>query len=141
MTLGVGHGSLTVLTNVSGGLAAGGVSGNGTASVVLTGSRAAIDATLAAIGGLSFTPTANYTGGDTLTVTTNDGGNTGSGGAQTAISTIPITVNALSVVQTQTLTVDVDGDGVADPGDTVTVQDVITNNSGERSPAYRSMNC
>ena len=49
----------------------------------------------AALQGLTFTPTANYTGSASLTVTINDQGNTGNGGAQSATVTIPMTVASL----------------------------------------------
>src|SRR5262249_1384024 len=54
------------------------VSGNGTGTVVVTGSLANINT---ALNGLAFHPNANYNGAANLTVTTNDQGNTGSGGA------------------------------------------------------------
>ena len=43
-----------------------------------------------------FAPTGNFNGSANLTVTTNDQGNTGSGGAQTDIDTVAITVNAVN---------------------------------------------
>src|SRR5262249_33228991 len=53
------------------------VSGNGTGTVVVTGSLANINT---ALNGLTFQANANYNGAANLTVTTNDQGNTGSGG-------------------------------------------------------------
>jgi hypothetical protein len=53
------------------------VTGNGTASVVLVGTLAEITV---ALNGLTFTPSSGFGGAVTLTVTTNDLGNTGSGG-------------------------------------------------------------
>ena len=47
-----------------------GVTGNGTASVTITGTAAQINAALA---GLTYTGNLNFNGGDTLTVATNDG--------------------------------------------------------------------
>ena len=68
------HGTLTVLTNVSGGLTAGEVTNNGTGTVVLTGTVAQINATLAATNGLVYVESrANHTS-DTLTVATQDQG-------------------------------------------------------------------
>jgi hypothetical protein len=92
MTLSVLHGTLTVATNTFGGLAAGNISGNGSGTVVLTGSQAQINATLATTGGLSYTPAIGYFGADTLTVSTNDLGHFGFGGPQTAVNAVPITV-------------------------------------------------
>src|SRR4030095_12711373 len=69
------------------------VSGNGTATVTVTGSLANINT---ALNGLVFAPTGNFNGSANLTVTTNDQGNTGSGGAQTDVDSIAITVNAVN---------------------------------------------
>src|SRR6185295_9799939 len=69
------------------------VSGNGTGTVTVTGTLANINT---ALNGLVFAPTGNFNGSANLTVTTNDQGNTGSGGAQTDIDTVAITVNAIN---------------------------------------------
>ena len=76
-TLSVLHGTLYVLTNVLGGLTAAAISGNGTGTVILTGTQAQIDNTLAATNGLIYNPgTGNggYAGTHTLTVATQDQG-------------------------------------------------------------------
>uniref|UniRef100_B0SX69 Hemolysin-type calcium-binding region n=1 Tax=Caulobacter sp. (strain K31) TaxID=366602 RepID=B0SX69_CAUSK len=96
VTLGVTKGVLTLLTNVASGLTAGEVSGNGTASATLTGTLNEINATLAASNGLLFTGNANVNGTDTLTVVTNDGGHTGSGGALSDTDTYTITINPVN---------------------------------------------
>ena len=87
VTFSVLHGTLTVSTAVSGGVAAGEVGGNGTGTVVLTSTLAKINATLADAAGLSYQGHAQYHGPDTLTMTSDDQGNTGIGGAQTDIDT------------------------------------------------------
>src|SRR5262245_60411102 len=69
------------------------VTGNGTGTVVLTGSQANINTVL---NGLTFTPTGNYNGAASLTITTNDQGNTGSGGALSDVDSVAITVNAVN---------------------------------------------
>ncbi len=69
VTLAVGRGTLAVAT-VPGGAA---VSNSGTASVQLTGTQAEINTTLAAVNGVTYTPTANVNGPDTLTMTSDDG--------------------------------------------------------------------
>src|SRR5262249_2632573 len=69
------------------------VSGNGTSTVVVTGSLANINT---ALNGLTFQPNANYNGAANLTVTTNDQGNTGSGGALSDTDPVAITVNAVN---------------------------------------------
>ena len=85
VTLAVGHGTLRVAES---GLD--GTSTNNASSIDLFGSQAAIDAALA--GGVTYTPDANYSGTDALTVTADDQGNTGTGGAQTASQTVAIDV-------------------------------------------------
>jgi hypothetical protein len=94
-TLSAGYGTLTLLTNVSGGLTDAGISENGTGTVTLTGSVSAIDATLAATNGLVYnsgTGAGGYAGTDALTVTTADQGVSG----QSAISTVPISIVSAS---------------------------------------------
>ncbi len=92
VTLAVSNGKLTVRTDVPGGLTAASLAGNGTNSVILTGTVAQINATLAAAGGLVYLGNANYSGADLLTVTTNDLGNTGLGGPLVDIDTVAISV-------------------------------------------------
>jgi hypothetical protein len=77
VTLDVDHGILSVNTGVAGGVGGGGVSGNNSPTVTLTGTLNAINATLAAAGGLTYTPDSDYNGADRVRVTTNDGGATG----------------------------------------------------------------
>ena len=74
VTLSVALGTITVLTNVVGGITAGDITGgaNGSATITITATQNQINATLAAATGLTFTPPANYNGATTLTVTTND---------------------------------------------------------------------
>jgi VCBS repeat-containing protein len=84
VTLSVPSGTLTVGNTA--GVTAG---GNGTATVSLTGTVTAINAALAA--GLTFRPGAGATGNVTLTMVTNDQGNTG-GAAQSDTDTVVINV-------------------------------------------------
>jgi T1SS-143 domain-containing protein len=119
VTLAVTNGTLAV----TGGTAA--ISGSGSNSVTLTGSVAQINASLAA--NVSYVPTANFNGTATLTMSTNDGGNTGSGGALSDVDTVSITVNSINdtpvntVPGAQTVFEDtrlaVSGVSVADPDD------------------------
>lgn len=95
-----GSGTVTVTFSVpSGTLSAtsgSGVSIGGTASALtLTGSLADINAFIAA-SGVSFTTASNATANVTLTVSINDGGNTGSGGAQTDTTSVTLTVTAVN---------------------------------------------
>jgi VCBS repeat-containing protein len=96
VTLAVAHGTLTVATGVGGGLTAGQVSGNGTGAVVLTGPVAAINATLAAAGGLTYRAATDYNGADTLAIGVDDLGNAGTGGALTAARTVALTVTSVN---------------------------------------------
>ena len=88
VTLSVAHGTLTL--PVKAGLTF--TTGDGTAdtTMVFKGTLANINAALAT---LSYTSAASYAGIDTLTFTTNDNGNTGSGGAlSSGAQTVAITV-------------------------------------------------
>ena len=82
--------ALTTTLNVSSGIlnvtAGAGVTGNGTASVTITGTAAQINAALA---GLTYTGNLNFNGGDTLTVATSDG-------TATDTDPIAITVNPVN---------------------------------------------
>ena len=73
-----------------------GVTGNGTASVIITGTAAQINAALA---GLAYTGNLNFNGADTLTVATSDG-------TATDTDTIAITVNPVN--DTPVLNLDAD---------------------------------
>ncbi|WGM40215.1 hypothetical protein [Caulobacter sp. NIBR1757] len=97
VTLTSEYGVLTLLTNVSGGLTGGDISGNGTASVTITGTQNEINATLAAVNGLVLgSIPANLNGGIDITVATNDGGFGGTGGALSDSDVRTITVTALN---------------------------------------------
>ena len=67
--------------------------GDGTADArqTFTGTLSAINA---ALDGLAYNPSANFNGSDTLTLTTDDQGNNGSGGALTDTDAVTITVTA-----------------------------------------------
>jgi Ca2+-binding RTX toxin-like protein len=108
VTLTVTHGTLAVFTNVGGGVQAGDVAGNGTATVVITGTQNEINATLAAANGLTYTPTLDYNGNATLTVLTNDGGQNGTGGALSDSDVKQITIAAVNDAPV------VSGDGTED---------------------------
>ena len=98
-TLSVAHGTLTVAS--MGGAT---VAGSGTGSVTLTGSQTAIDTTLAASNNVVYRGSLNFNGSDTLTVTTNDNGNTGidpgltdGATAEQDVDTVAINVTAVNV--------------------------------------------
>ncbi|MBV7544653.1 Ig-like domain-containing protein, partial [Acidovorax sp. sic0104] len=94
--LDAGSSSVTVTLSVPAGAMAatsgGGVTVGGTASALtLSGSIANIN-TFIAGSNVAYTPAANASGNVTLTVNINDGGNTGSGGAQSDSATVTLAV-------------------------------------------------
>jgi large repetitive protein len=74
LTLAVDHGSIFLSGSVAGGLSADAITGNGTGHLTLTGSIAAINATLAANGGVRYSADADYAGRDFLRLTMVDAG-------------------------------------------------------------------
>ncbi|WP_369751044.1 beta strand repeat-containing protein [Methylotenera sp. 73s] len=88
VTLSVTNGTLTV----TGGSAT--ITGSGTGTVTLTGAVAAINATLAS--NVTYLSAPNYYGNDTLTMTTSDNGNTGTGGALIDVDTVNITITSVT---------------------------------------------
>ena len=84
----VGHGKLTLgsLANLT-------VTGNGTNHVTLQGTQARVNAGL---DNTEYAPGADYNGGDTLTVKTDDLGHNGAGGAIDATNTVGITVTSVN---------------------------------------------
>ena len=69
------------------------VTGDGTGSVTLQGSLAEVNE---ALDGLTYQGDLNFNGTDTVTVSANDLGNTGSGGAQSDLDSFEITVNPVN---------------------------------------------
>ena len=91
LTLAVTHGLLALSQTT--GLAFSSGNGTNNASMTLSGTLSAINAALA---GLQYRPVANYNGPDQLTLTVNDLGNSGAGGAQTTVASLAITVTAVN---------------------------------------------
>ena len=87
-SLHVEHGTLNVAA-VAGGAA---VAGSGTSTVTLTGSATQIDAVLGAANNVLYHSAFDFTGLDHLTMTSNDGGSSGAGGALSDIDIFNITV-------------------------------------------------
>jgi hypothetical protein len=90
VSLGVTNGTLT-LGNTSGLTFSAGE--NGSSAMTFTGTLATINAGL---NGLTYAPTPDFSGSATLTISTNDLGNTGSGGPLADTDTVAITVNPLN---------------------------------------------
>ena len=91
VTLSVTSGSLAATSGGGGGVTIGGTS----SALTLTGSISNIN-TFIAGSNVSFTTAANSTADVTLTASINDGGNTGSGGAQTGSETVTLQVVAVN---------------------------------------------
>ncbi|WP_279487558.1 retention module-containing protein [Aeromonas veronii] len=89
ITLSVEHGTLTLP-------AGSGVTvvGNGTGSLVLTGTLTDLNALLS--GGVTYQGNSDFYGNDALTIVTNDQGNTGSGGALSDTDVLPIEVQPVN---------------------------------------------
>jgi VCBS repeat-containing protein len=96
LTLSVLNGTLTVNTAVVGGLTPGDVVGNGTNNAVLTGTLAELTTTLADPAGLTYRGNLNYYGADTLTMLSNDQGNSGAGGPLTDTDSVGLAVTAVN---------------------------------------------
>ncbi|QAY76182.1 tandem-95 repeat protein [Sphingosinicella sp. BN140058] len=73
VTLAVEHGSIAVMADVAGGVAAAGIVVGPAGSTTLTGTLTQINTTLAVADAVRYTPAADHFGADTLTMTTSDG--------------------------------------------------------------------
>jgi hypothetical protein len=92
VTLVVDHGKLTIKDTVPGGLEAGDIQGNRTDSVTLLGTAFAIGETFADSFGVRYQAVPDWFGQDLLTVTADDRGFSGTGGALTDTLSVPINV-------------------------------------------------
>ena len=86
-TLSVTHGMLTVAA-----VGGAGVTGSGSNTVTITGTLAEINATLGAANNVVYAAGYDVFNPDVLTVTTNDNGNTGTGGPLSDTDQVPITL-------------------------------------------------
>jgi VCBS repeat-containing protein len=93
VTLAVSNGTLTL--GDTSGLSFATGDGTDDASMAFTGTISTINT---ALSGLTFDPEANYNGAAELTITTDDQGNTGLGGAKSDTDTVNITVNSVNDV-------------------------------------------
>ncbi|WIH20921.1 retention module-containing protein [Photobacterium damselae] len=96
--LNVGHGILDITLPAGSSLI---VTGNGSGNLVISGSLDEINKLLDQ--GVNYTADENYSGPDELTMITNDGGNVGSGGEQSATSKVPVTVTPKADIPTLSL--------------------------------------
>jgi uncharacterized repeat protein (TIGR01451 family) len=120
-TLTINSGVLTLTTTASNGLTGGQVSGNGTNTVVATGSLAQINTSLAYSPALIYRSNPGFYGLDTATLTVNDQGNTG-GSALTGQKSFLITVQAPDLQLAKTV-----NSTTAQPGQRITYTLLITN--------------
>ena len=102
-TLSVDHGTLVVTS--AGGAA---VTGSGTDTVLLTGTLAQINTTLGALNNVVYHSDTGFIGNDALTMHTDDGGNTGTGGALSDTDTLALNLGHVLPLLPQ-------GDGHFDP--------------------------
>ena len=91
------NGTLTLSSPAGLSFACGACSGDGTADASMT-FEGTISAINTALDGLVFAPMGNFNGSATLSITTNDLGNTGTGGAKTDTDAVSITVNPVNDV-------------------------------------------
>ena len=124
VTLSVSNGSIAATT---GGSVT--VSGSGTANIVLSGTAANINTFLAGASKPVFTPQNDFNGPVLLTMTTSDGGNTGSGGTLTDTDTATITV---------TVVADITNDSTSTNEDNSVTISVLGNDSFENSGKFIS---
>ncbi|HIF9470988.1 TPA: DUF5801 repeats-in-toxin domain-containing protein [Photobacterium damselae] len=98
VTLSVDHGILDITLPTGSSLV---VTGNGSGDLVISGSLDEINKLLDQ--GVNYTADENYSGSDELTMTTNDGGNVGSGGEQSTTSKVPVTITPKADIPTLSL--------------------------------------
>lgn len=110
LSLAAGQGTLAIGA-VAGGAA---VTGSGSASVVLTGTAAQINASLAA---LSYTSSATFSGAAQLTVSTSDGALTDTDTLAINVARVQSGVVSDGYVAGGTVFIDVNGNGRLDPGE------------------------
>ena len=101
----VTNGTIDINAAVAGGLTAGQITGDNTNDVLLTGTQNQINATLANATGAVYHNTADYNGADTLIITTNDLGNTGTPGAAIDMDILNININAVVDIANDPVTV------------------------------------
>lgn len=103
VTLAVLHGAVTVRTDVPGGLQPADIAGNGTSSVTITAPLTRLLPTLQSASGVTYVSALGYIGADTLTVTSDDQGQAGSGGTQSDQNLVTIQVQPVPIAPTLTV--------------------------------------
>ncbi len=128
VTLSVAHGTLLVNDAVIGGLTGLDITNNGSGSVVLNGTLAAINATLADATGLQYLSVLNYNGPDTLTVVANDLGAVGIPGQLTDSDPVTIAVTPVNDVPVNAIT---DINVLAGAGSTISLAGGLSVHDGD----------
>ncbi|MGE0382821.1 MAG: Ig-like domain-containing protein, partial [Hyphomicrobium sp.] len=122
VTLSVSSGSLTATS--SGGVT---VSGSNTASLQLSGTLSNINAYLASASAPNYVQVGDFNGTVNLTMTTNDGGNTGAGGALSHTDLTTITITPV---------VDIAADAITTNEDTTANFNVLTGTGGATADSF-----
>ena len=100
VTLAASNGTVTLATSVSGGITSTEVTNNDSASVTVNAKLDELNNTLAATGGLTYTPNSGYVGTDSLTIGGNDTlGNNSSGDSIPLVVAGPLTIAAPTTQQ------------------------------------------
>jgi VCBS repeat-containing protein len=146
VTLSVDSGTLDIDDTVAGGVTAGQISGDGTGAIVITAPLSAINATLAAAAGLTFTPAADMNGIVNFTAAIDDLGNGDSGvtplsdTANATITVAPVNDPPVGVPDTIPITEDtpvtqnVLGNDTDADNDTLTISSASIDTDGDGNP-------
>ncbi len=128
VSLAAQYGAVTISSAVAGGLTSNQISNNGTSNVIVTATLAEINSTLAASGGLTYTPPAIVVASDELGITASDG----LGDTSTALILLTLgnglTINVPSPAQTLPANTAsaIQGVSLDDPGGLPTANTVAT---------------
>ncbi len=121
VTISVNNGILT-LDDITG-LAFTGGTNNGEATISFLGTEAEINAV---IDTLNYAPDLNFNGVDTVTITVNDQGNSGTGGGTNVVETFDITVNPVNDAPDVIVPPDLTGGSAVNEDDTVVFSSINT---------------
>jgi hypothetical protein len=129
VTLTATNGTLTL--NGTSGLTFSAGTGTGDTTMTFTGTLVNINA---ALNGLAYNPTFHYFGAANVSISTNDLGNTGSGGALSASSTVNVTVNEVNQAPSVTVPGSQQAQSTtlvfsATNGNQISINDIDTNGS------------
>ena len=137
VTFDVDNGTLEIRTDVVGGIVAADIISQTATTITVRATQNEINATLADTNGLTYSPDLNFNGDDTLTVTTNDRGFTGSDPGLTGdlTSEEDIDTRTISVSAVEDPADAVDDTNDVDEDDVITGASVLGNDSDPDGPA------